>query len=95
MPRLQQVAHLPSGGQKPEEECSGQSGLISGFHQYAALCYLLMFLCNWGVQSSLIPEEPKVELVRQQEKHEAILLTLDGELGANQENMYMPIPIFF
>ena len=26
-----------------------QSDLFWGIHQNAALCYLLLFLCNWGV----------------------------------------------
>jgi hypothetical protein len=33
---------------------SAQSDLIWRIHQNAALCYLLLFLCNWGVQFNLI-----------------------------------------
>jgi hypothetical protein len=40
---------------------SARSDLFWRLHQYAAFCYLLKFLCNWGVHFNLASSKIKAK----------------------------------
>jgi hypothetical protein len=51
--RAKKKITLRKKGTQPSQTCPDWR-----IHQNAAPCYLLMFLCNWGVKSSLIRSNP-------------------------------------